>query len=113
MSDGVDASVHRSFWIISIVALIWNALGGVNFFVQMNPDALADFPQPLQAIVLSRPAWATAAFGIAVFGGTLGCVLLLLRKRVAVYLFVASLLGEDSVLAMLEAQGFASRRIAR
>ena len=30
---------------------------------------------------------------IAVFGGALGCILLLLRKLAAFYLFVASLLG--------------------
>ena len=42
---------------------------------------------------MSRPAWATGAFGIAVFGGVLGCLLLLLRKSVAFYVFVASLFG--------------------
>ena len=44
-------------------------------------------------IIESRPAWATVAFAIAVFGGTLGCLLLLLRKSAAFYLFIASLLG--------------------
>ena len=33
------------------------------------------------------------AFAIAVFGGALGCLLLLLRKSAAYYLFIASLLG--------------------
>ena len=44
-------------------------------------------------IVEGRPAWATGAFAIAVFGGALGCLLLLLRKSAAYYLFIASLLG--------------------
>jgi uncharacterized membrane protein len=35
----------------------------------------------------------TGAFAIAVFGGALGCLLLLLRKSAAYYLLFASLLG--------------------
>jgi len=29
-------SVHWSFWLIGGLALIWNALGGINFFAQIN-----------------------------------------------------------------------------
>ena len=78
---------------IGVVALLWNGLGVANFFVQMNPDALAEYPEALQAMIESRPAWATGAFAIAVIGGALGCLLLLLRKSAAYYVFIASLLG--------------------
>lgn len=44
-------------------------------------------------IIEGRPVWATAAFALAVFGGAIGSLLLLLRKSVAFYLFIASLLG--------------------
>jgi hypothetical protein len=37
--------------------------------------------------------WATVAFAVAVFGGALGCLLLLLRKGAAFYVFITSLLG--------------------
>lgn len=85
--------VHWSFWAIGAVALIWNVMGVINFFVQMNADTLAAMPESQRAIIEGRPAWATGAFAIAVFGGTLGCLLLLLRQSVADYLFIASLLG--------------------
>ncbi len=39
------------------------------------------------------PAWVTAAFAIAVFGGTLGCLGLLLRKKWARLVFLISLIG--------------------
>jgi len=68
-------------------------MGSINYFVQMNPDVLATYPESERAIVEGRPAWATGAFAIAVFGGTLGSLLLLLRKSAAYYLFIASLLG--------------------
>lgn len=85
--------LHWSFWAIGAVALIWNVMGAINFFVQMNPDVLDAYRESERAIIEGRPAWATGAFGLAVFAGTLGCVLLLLRKSAAVYLFIASLLG--------------------
>ncbi len=68
-------------------------MGVINFLVQMNPDVLATYRESERAIVEGRPAWATGAFAIAVFGGALGCLLLMLRKSAAYYLFIASLLG--------------------
>ena len=93
MNEKTVGSVHWSFWAIGAVALIWNVMGTMNFFVQMNADALAAYPAAERAIVEGRPAWATGAFAIAVFGGTLGSLLLLLRKSAAFYVFIASLLG--------------------
>ncbi len=93
MNDETVGGVHWSFWAIGAVALIWNVMGVINFFVQMNAGALAAMPESHRAIVEGRPAWATGGFAIAVFGGALGCLLLLLRKSAAYYLFIASLLG--------------------
>ena len=93
MNDKTVGGVHWSFWAIGAVALIWNVMGIMNFFWQMTPDTLAAMPESQRAIIKGRPAWATGAFAIAVFGGALGCLLLLLRKSAAYYLFVASLLG--------------------
>jgi hypothetical protein len=86
-------AVHWSFWVIATFMLIWNVMGCINFFVQMNPDMVASYRETEQAIISGRPAWATVAFAVAVFGGALGCLLLLLRKAAAYYLFIASLFG--------------------
>ncbi len=93
MNDEIVGVVNWRFWTIAAVALIWNAMGVINFFVQMNPDVLSAYRESERAIVEGRPAWATGGFAIAVFGGALGCLLLLLRKSAAYYLFIASLLG--------------------
>jgi hypothetical protein len=93
MKDETDGGVHWSFWVIGAVALIWNVMGGINFIVQMNADMVASMPETHRAIIEGRPAWATGAFALAVFGGALGCLVLLLSKSAAYYLFVASLLG--------------------
>ena len=93
MNDENARSVHWSFWVIGVVALLWNLMGVANFFMQMNPDMLAVYRESERAIIEGRPAWATAGFAVAVFGGALGCVLLLLKKSAAFYLFIVSLLG--------------------
>ena len=93
MNDKNVGGVHWSFWAIGAIALIWNVMGVINFFVQMNSDVLTAYRESERAIVEGRPAWATGGFAIAVFGGALGCLLLLLRKSAAYYLFIASLLG--------------------
>ena len=93
MNDKTVGGVHWSFWAISAVALIWNVMGVINYFMQMNEDALAEYSEAARVLVEGRPAWATGAFAIAVFGGTLGCLLLLSRKSAAYYFFIASLFG--------------------
>ncbi len=88
-----EIKIHWSFWTICIVALIWNGMGCLNYIMQMDPDMLTEYPVAAQSLIATRPSWATAAFAIAVFGGVLADVLLMLKKAVAFYLFIVSLLG--------------------
>lgn len=52
--------------------------------VTMTPEALQALPVEEQALYTDIPTWATAAFAIAVWGSTLGCILLLIRNKFAV-----------------------------
>ena len=109
MNDKTVSGVHWSFWIIGFVALIWNVMGAINYFMQMDADVVATFPETHRAIIEGRPVWATAGFAIAVFGGSLGCLLLLFRKSVSFYLFVASLLGV--IVTMIHTLGITSSAV--
>ncbi len=109
MNDETVGGVHWSFWAIGAVTLIYNVVGVVNFFTQMNADTVAAMPELYRAIIEGRPAWATGAFAVAVFGGALGCLLLLLRKSAAYYLFIASLLG--AIVTMIHTLGMAGSDI--
>ena len=93
MNDTNAGGIHWSFWVISALMLIWNIMGCINFFMLMNPEMVNSYRETEQAIISGRPAWATVAFAVAVFGGALGCFLLMLKKSVSFYLFIASLLG--------------------
>ena len=93
MTASEHRRVHWSFWVIGTVALLWNLMGAINFLVQLNPGTLEAYRESEQAIIADRPLWATAGFALAVFGGTIGAMLLLLRKSLAVPVFAASFLG--------------------
>ncbi len=93
MNNQSKSLIHWSYWLIVIITLVWNVLGCINFFVQMDPEMVASYRETEQAIIQKRPLWATAAFAIAVFGGALGGLLLMFRKSMAFYVFIGSLIG--------------------
>ncbi|MEQ3661668.1 MAG: hypothetical protein ABNG98_03800 [Flavobacterium sp.] len=84
-----------AFWVISIIALVWNALG-VNQYIQqayMTDAFKAMYNEEQLEMITSSPSWVTAVFAIAVFGGIFGSIALLLRKKIARILFIISLIG--------------------
>ena len=85
MSDLAKNKAPSWFMIISVVLLIWNLLGVIAYLhqVTMGPEALAALPAEQRQVMENTPVWATAAFAVAVNCGTLGCLLLLLKKSLA------------------------------
>ena len=82
----------KSFWIISIIALLWNLMGLMAFAAQMLTPISA-YPEEQQALYEVIPLWVKIAFAAAVICGTLGCVGLLMKKKWAMPVFIVSLLG--------------------
>ena len=87
--------VERWYYIILSVALLWNLLGVSAFVMQimMTPEATANLPPAERELYANIPVWAIVAFGVAVLGGTLGCIGLLLRKQWGLIVLWLSLLG--------------------
>jgi hypothetical protein len=83
------------FKVVAVLALLWNLLGCLAFFsdLRLSPEDLAKLPEAQQALYAMRPGWAVAATAIAVFGGVLGAVGLLVRRKWALPVFALSLLG--------------------
>ncbi len=84
---------HFTFWVAAVLGLVWYLVGCLNYIVQTNPSSVAQMPEVYQLIINARPAWATAAFAVGVYGGAVGCILLLLRRKVAAPVFILSLMG--------------------
>lgn len=98
------------FWIVSIIALVWNAMG-VNAYLQQayNTESYREMYTPEQLeIAANLPSWVTAAFAIAVFSGALAAIGLLLRKSWSVKLWLLSLLAVILQMGYLLINGYAS-----
>ncbi|MEO5810717.1 MAG: hypothetical protein ABIU96_07825 [Rhodanobacter sp.] len=87
----------RPIWfiVLAAVALLWNLAGlaAVVGDLQLSATDIEALPPSQQAFYHARPVWSVFASLLAVVGGVLGCVGLLLRKRWALIVLYASLLG--------------------
>ena len=83
------------FWMIAVIAFIWNLMGAYMYIIQKyKTEAFESQYTSMQLdMIYSMPAWATAAFAIAVFGGVLGSVTLLMRRKIAASIYFLSLIG--------------------
>ncbi|HZW63635.1 MAG TPA: hypothetical protein VFF15_08350 [Flavobacteriaceae bacterium] len=93
MTDSSTLKPPVWFWLVSVVALLWNGMGVFAYLARVfvTDEMVAEMPPEQQAEFLREyPAWVTAAFALAVFCGALGCIALLLRKKWAYTLFVLS-----------------------
>ena len=82
-------------WLIGIVGGLWSAIGVLSFMLtQMNVEAvMSRFPPQQREYFESFPLWADAFWAIGVFGGVIGCLLLLLKNRLAFHVLLASAIG--------------------
>lgn len=83
------------FWAVSILSLLWNAFGCIDYTltVTRNPAYLAQFPVDAINWLDTAPTWTLATWALGVWGALAGSLLLLLRSRGAVMAFAASLAG--------------------
>jgi hypothetical protein len=95
MTHSTLSSPPKSFWIICIIALLWNISGVYSFFMEVfiTPEALAALPEAQRLLYETNPVWMTVVFAIAVLDGTLGCVLLLMKKALAGPVLITSLVA--------------------
>ena len=87
-------------WIVGGLGTLWNAFGAYDYLMtrMRNTDYLASMmpkvdPQDTLAWVDGFPIWAQFGWGLGVWMGLIGCILLLVRNRWAVHALGLSLLG--------------------
>ena len=100
MQDAVQTRVPMHLWIVGGLSAIWGAFGCYDYLMtrMRNTDYLADMmptvdPNAMLAWVDAFPIWAQFGWGLGVWGGLLGSLLLLARSRWAVWAFGLSLIG--------------------
>ncbi len=99
LSKDKTTSAPVWFLVVSGILLLWNLFGLAVFVMAItvfrNREALVDagLNEEQVELTLSTPTWVNIAFGVAVVFGVLGCVALLMRKKLAIPLLLLSLLG--------------------
>jgi len=85
----------KSFLIIAILALLWNLMGVMNFYldVTISSEALSALPDGQRELYETTPLWTKILFGIATISGTLACILLLMKKSLAIPVFIISFIA--------------------
>lgn len=100
MAMSMAPSVRRRpwhLWVLGIVNLLWTLMGCVDFTLT---NALGDgwlrqagLNEAQIATYHAMPLWQVVGWGVGVFGGVLGSVLLLMRRKLAAPVLTISLVG--------------------
>ena len=101
--NGAERSAERTprhLWIVGGVAALWGAFGCYDYLMtrMRNTDYLSSMmptvdPNAMLAWVDAFPIWAQFGWGLGVWGGLIGAILLLLRSRWAELAMGLSLFG--------------------
>lgn len=94
MSETQVTATPRHLWIVGVVALIWSLIGAMDYLMTQteNEAYMSQFTPEQIEFFYSFPAWLVAFWAIAIWGSVLGSALLLMRRKLAVPVFVVSFL---------------------
>lgn len=98
------------YWLAAVIVMFWNLLGLFVFILMVlmvtgtldiaSEEAMAGLTEAQRSqkmttkdVILSTPMWSNVAFAIAVGFGVAGSIALLMRRKVALPIFVISLVG--------------------
>lgn len=100
MASTAQGRTPVHLWIVGALSLLWNCLGSVDYLMtrMRNTDYLASAmpsvdPNAMLAWIDAFPLYAQIGWGLGVWMGLLGSILLLLRNRWAVWSYGLSLVG--------------------
>ena len=98
--DNTTAKPPIHLWIVGGLALLWNGFGCFDYFMTRTRGTAyiesmmhTDDGEAIMAYINGFPIWAAAGWGLGVWGGLAGAILLLMRHRWAVPVLLASLVG--------------------
>jgi hypothetical protein len=98
MTDSNTNNVQKTpwhLWVVGFVGLLWSAMGAMDYIMTKtrNEEYMSAFTPEQLEFFYGLPVWVVAAWAIAVWGGVVGAMFLLLRKTWAVQLFLASFIA--------------------
>lgn len=82
-------------WVVGILGALWVAGGCFDYIMTatQNEGYFEAYPQEVRDFFFNLPSWYMAIYAIAVWGGLVGCILLLLRMRLSALVLLASFIA--------------------
>ena len=95
MAETVKTPWH--IWVVGVVAILWNGFGCLDFTLTYAQGdaylASMGMTEAQMAYFDAMPWWTHVAWAVGVWGGAIGGLLVLLRRRLALPVFIASFVG--------------------
>ncbi|MFN0201162.1 MAG: hypothetical protein ACKVTZ_06550 [Bacteroidia bacterium] len=93
--DSTQIKTPKWFWVLAVVLLLWNIMGILSFFGHtfITEEALAKLPENERALYGDYPFWTTIIFAIATFGGLIGSIGLIVKRKWSKLFFIISFLA--------------------
>ncbi|MGI9628554.1 MAG: hypothetical protein ACR2QM_17095 [Longimicrobiales bacterium] len=94
-SEATPANTPKHLWGVGILGLLWNLVGAFDYFATQtqNEAYMSQFTPEQLEYFYGFPTWVVTFWALAVWGGVLGAILLVLRKRHAVVVLLVSLVS--------------------
>ena len=87
-----NAPAPKHLWIVGVVTLLWNLVGAYDYLMTQTRNAayMGKFSQAQLDYFYGFPVWFEFFWALAVWGGVVGSILLLLRRGLALPVFAVS-----------------------
>ena len=99
MEESIRTKAPAHLWVVGVLALLWNGFGAYDYVMTRTKGAdyvesmMPGTGEAVVAYINSFPMWASFGWGLGVWMGLAGSILLLMRHRLAVIAFGLSLAG--------------------
>lgn len=95
MSEDATATASSTpwhLWVVGALAVLWNGVGAFDYLMTQtqNESYMGQFTPEQLEYFYGFPTWVVFFWALAVWGGVLGSLLLLMRKRLAVPVLLVS-----------------------
>ena len=90
-----QAKAPWHLYAVGLLALLWNGYGASQWYMQVTrvTSYYANLTLEQVQYIQAQPVWVEVLFGVGVWTGVLGALMLLLRRKLAFNAFVASLIA--------------------
>lgn len=94
-TDSKQIKIPKWFWVLAVIFLLWNIMGLLSFIGHtfITQEALAKLPENERALYEDYPFWTIILFAIATFGGLIGSIGLIIKRRWSKHFFIISFLA--------------------